>query len=89
MNTVKALMRTTFSSGSRNSISCVPEQNIKMAVSPKQLAALAEAWWIELVEAITTAAPVSLVVTEVIMIVLYNGRSKWKEGKGCYVPPEE
>lgn len=46
------------------------EQRIKMAVSPKQLAALAEAWWVELVEAIVTAAPVSLMVTEVIMVEL-------------------
>lgn len=70
MNTVKALMRTSFSSGSRNSISCGAERRTKMAVSPKQLTALAEAWWVELVEAIVTAAPVSLVVTEVIMVAL-------------------
>lgn len=61
---------------------CGVETGVGMVYSPTQLAALADAQWVGLVGAINTVDPLLLVVTEVIMAVLWNGRSKWKEGKG-------
>lgn len=66
---VKARMRTSFSWHQEQHLLC-QEENVGMVVSPLQLAALAEAEWVGLVDAISTSAPLSLVVTEVIVAVL-------------------